>query len=60
MTLETNKISVLLAALDFTPDVGQKTLVVAASAQEVEDVFKVDPHICYRTGAQLYVRNVNY
>lgn len=41
MTLESSKISVLLGALDFNPDVGQKTLIVAGSAQEVEDVFKV-------------------
>ncbi|KAM4734527.1 putative ATP-dependent RNA helicase TDRD12 [Anableps anableps] len=40
MTLESNKISALLGALDFSPDVGQKTLIVANSAQEVEDVFK--------------------
>ncbi len=41
MTLQSSKISVLLGALDFNPDVGQKTLIVAGSAQEVEDVFKV-------------------
>uniref|UniRef100_A0A3Q2CDJ8 RNA helicase n=1 Tax=Cyprinodon variegatus TaxID=28743 RepID=A0A3Q2CDJ8_CYPVA len=41
MTPENNKISVLLDALDFCPDVGQKTLIVANSAQEVEDVFQV-------------------
>uniref|UniRef100_A0A3Q1D930 RNA helicase n=1 Tax=Amphiprion ocellaris TaxID=80972 RepID=A0A3Q1D930_AMPOC len=40
MTLESSKISVLLGALDFNPDVGQKTLIVANSAQEAEDVFK--------------------
>ncbi|KAM7397264.1 hypothetical protein PAMP_020249 [Pampus punctatissimus] len=40
MTLENNKISVLLGALDFNPDIGQKTLIVANSAEEVEDVFK--------------------
>ncbi|XP_070764009.1 putative ATP-dependent RNA helicase TDRD12 [Enoplosus armatus] len=40
MTLESSKISVLLGALDFNPVVGQKTLIVANSAQEVEDVFK--------------------
>ncbi|XP_073327464.1 putative ATP-dependent RNA helicase TDRD12 [Pagrus major] len=40
MTLESSKISVLLGALDFNPAVGQKTLIVANSAQEVEDVFK--------------------
>lgn len=41
MTLESNKISVLLGALDFNPDVGQKTLIVTNSIQEVEDVYKV-------------------
>uniref|UniRef100_A0A3B5A0V1 RNA helicase n=1 Tax=Stegastes partitus TaxID=144197 RepID=A0A3B5A0V1_9TELE len=41
MTLESSKISVLLGTLDFNPDVGQKTLIVANSVQEVEDVFKV-------------------
>uniref|UniRef100_A0A8C9Z7C7 RNA helicase n=1 Tax=Sander lucioperca TaxID=283035 RepID=A0A8C9Z7C7_SANLU len=41
MTLESSKVSVLLGALDFNPVVGQKTLIVANSAQEVEDVFKV-------------------
>lgn len=41
MTLESSKTSVLLGALDFNPDVGQKTLIVANSAQEVEDVFRV-------------------
>ncbi|XP_010739316.3 putative ATP-dependent RNA helicase TDRD12 isoform X2 [Larimichthys crocea] len=40
MSLESSKISVLLGALDFNPDVGQKTLIVANSAQEVEDMFK--------------------
>ncbi|XP_069575745.1 putative ATP-dependent RNA helicase TDRD12 [Brachyistius frenatus] len=40
MTLESSKISVLLGALDFNTDVGQKTLIVANSVQEVEDVFK--------------------
>lgn len=41
MTLESSKISVLLGALDLNPDVGQKTLIVTNSSQEVEDVFKV-------------------
>lgn len=41
MTLENSKISVLLGVLDFNPDDSQKTLIVANSAQEVEDVFKV-------------------
>nr|XP_033490636.1 putative ATP-dependent RNA helicase TDRD12 isoform X1 [Epinephelus lanceolatus]XP_033490637.1 putative ATP-dependent RNA helicase TDRD12 isoform X1 [Epinephelus lanceolatus] len=40
MTLESSKASVLLGALDFNPDVGQKTLIVANSVQEAEDVFK--------------------
>uniref|UniRef100_A0A671U2Z6 RNA helicase n=1 Tax=Sparus aurata TaxID=8175 RepID=A0A671U2Z6_SPAAU len=40
VTLESSKISVLLGALDFNPDVAQKTLIIASSAQEVEDVFK--------------------
>ncbi|XP_034077670.1 putative ATP-dependent RNA helicase TDRD12 [Gymnodraco acuticeps] len=40
MTVENDKISVLLDSLDFNSDVGQKTLIVAKSAQEVEDVFK--------------------
>lgn len=41
MTLESSKASVLLGALDLNPDVGQKTLIVANSVQEAEDVFKV-------------------
>lgn len=40
-TVESSKISGLLGALDFNPDVCQKTLIVSNSAQEVEDVFKV-------------------
>nr|XP_019934149.1 PREDICTED: putative ATP-dependent RNA helicase TDRD12 [Paralichthys olivaceus] len=40
MTLESSKISELLGTLDFSPDVGQKTLIIANCAQEVEDVFK--------------------
>uniref|UniRef100_A0A3Q3A4F7 RNA helicase n=1 Tax=Kryptolebias marmoratus TaxID=37003 RepID=A0A3Q3A4F7_KRYMA len=40
MTLESNKIQVLLGALDFSPAVGQKSLIVTNSVQEVEDVFK--------------------
>ncbi|XP_068458572.1 putative ATP-dependent RNA helicase TDRD12 isoform X2 [Clinocottus analis] len=40
MTLESSKFPVMLGALDFNPDVGQKTLIVANSAAEVEDVFK--------------------
>nr|XP_020473185.1 putative ATP-dependent RNA helicase TDRD12 [Monopterus albus] len=41
LTLESSKISVMLGALEFNPDISQKTLIVASSAQEVEDVFKV-------------------
>lgn len=33
----------LLGALDFNPSVGQKTVIVANTAQEVEEVFKVNP-----------------
>ncbi|XP_035521694.1 putative ATP-dependent RNA helicase TDRD12 [Morone saxatilis] len=40
MTLESSKTSVLLGVLDFNPDVGQKTLIVTNSAQEVEDVYQ--------------------
>ncbi|XP_041652126.1 putative ATP-dependent RNA helicase TDRD12 isoform X2 [Cheilinus undulatus] len=40
MALESSKISVLLSTLDFNPNVGQKTLIIANSAQEVENVFK--------------------
>ncbi|XP_053175396.1 putative ATP-dependent RNA helicase TDRD12 [Scomber japonicus] len=40
MTPENNKISVLLTALDFNPEVGQKTVIVTNSADEVDDVFK--------------------
>ncbi|XP_072241434.1 putative ATP-dependent RNA helicase TDRD12 [Leuresthes tenuis] len=39
MTLESNKISALLDVLDFSPDIGQKTLIVANCVQEVEDVY---------------------
>ncbi|XP_034540637.1 uncharacterized protein tdrd12 isoform X2 [Notolabrus celidotus] len=52
MTPESSKISVLLSALDFNPDVGQKTLIVANSAQEVEDVCKAVTNksaFCLRT-----------
>ncbi|KAM9753696.1 putative ATP-dependent RNA helicase TDRD12 [Menidia menidia] len=52
MTLESNKISALLGVLDFSPDVGQKTLIVANSVQEVEDVFKAVKNksaFCLRT-----------
>ncbi|KAM9814317.1 putative ATP-dependent RNA helicase TDRD12 isoform 2-T3 [Syngnathus typhle] len=40
MTLERSKISTLLSALDFSPDVGQKTLIVCDSTEEVENVYK--------------------
>ncbi|XP_061578783.1 putative ATP-dependent RNA helicase TDRD12 [Cololabis saira] len=40
MTLENSKISGMLGMLDFSPDVCQKTVIVANSVQEVEDVFK--------------------
>ncbi|XP_037622451.1 putative ATP-dependent RNA helicase TDRD12 isoform X4 [Sebastes umbrosus] len=52
MTLESSKMSVLLGPLDFTPKVGQKTLIVANSAQEVEDVFKAVSNksaFCFKT-----------
>lgn len=39
MTLESSKMSTLLGALDL--NVGQKTVIVANSAQEVDDVYKV-------------------
>ncbi|KAF7646318.1 hypothetical protein LDENG_00189920, partial [Lucifuga dentata] len=40
VALESNKISTLLGVLDFSPVVGQKTLIVTDTVQEVEDVFK--------------------
>uniref|UniRef100_A0A8C8IWU4 RNA helicase n=1 Tax=Oncorhynchus tshawytscha TaxID=74940 RepID=A0A8C8IWU4_ONCTS len=40
LCLDCTKISVLLGALDFTPDVAQKTLVITNSAEEAENVFK--------------------
>ncbi|XP_072290541.1 putative ATP-dependent RNA helicase TDRD12 [Eucyclogobius newberryi] len=40
MSLESNKINVLLGTLDFNPDVGLKTLIITSSPQEAEDVFK--------------------
>ncbi|XP_070829066.1 putative ATP-dependent RNA helicase TDRD12 [Chaetodon trifascialis] len=51
-TLENSKISALLGALDFNPDVCQKTLIVSNSAQEVDDVFKAVSNqsgFCLRT-----------
>lgn len=47
MTLEISKISVLLGTLGFSPDVGQKTLIVANSFQEVDDVFKVTHRLLF-------------
>ncbi|XP_029009073.1 putative ATP-dependent RNA helicase TDRD12 isoform X2 [Betta splendens] len=52
MALESSKMSVLLGALDLTPEVGQKTLIVANSAQEVDDVYKAVSNksaFCLRT-----------
>ncbi|XP_041693840.1 putative ATP-dependent RNA helicase TDRD12 isoform X2 [Coregonus clupeaformis] len=40
LCLDCTKISVLLGALDFTPDMAQKTLVITNSVEEVEHVFK--------------------
>uniref|UniRef100_A0A674AVB2 RNA helicase n=1 Tax=Salmo trutta TaxID=8032 RepID=A0A674AVB2_SALTR len=40
LCLDCTKISVLLGALDFTPDVAQKTLVITNSSEEAEHVFK--------------------
>ncbi|XP_038872845.1 putative ATP-dependent RNA helicase TDRD12 [Salvelinus namaycush] len=40
LCLDCTKISILLGALDFTPDVAQKTLVITNSAEEAEHVFK--------------------
>ncbi|XP_076588920.1 putative ATP-dependent RNA helicase TDRD12 [Chaetodon auriga] len=51
-TLENSKISALLGALDFNPDVCQKTLILSNSAQEVDDVFKAvssQSGFCLRT-----------
>lgn len=41
MTLESSKSSTLLGTLDLNPAVGQKTLIITSSVQEVEDVSKV-------------------
>lgn len=41
MTVESSKMPALLGVLDFNPAVGQKSLIVTNSAQEVEEVFKV-------------------
>ncbi|XP_026166879.1 putative ATP-dependent RNA helicase TDRD12 [Mastacembelus armatus] len=52
LTLESSKLSVLLGVLDLNPDIGQKTLIVADSAQEVEDVFKAlstKSAFCFKT-----------
>ncbi|XP_013884583.1 putative ATP-dependent RNA helicase TDRD12 isoform X2 [Austrofundulus limnaeus] len=40
MTVESSKMAALLGVLDFNPVVGQKSLIVTNSAQEVEEVFK--------------------
>ncbi|KAM9807705.1 LOW QUALITY PROTEIN: putative ATP-dependent RNA helicase TDRD12 [Neosynchiropus ocellatus] len=40
VTLESSKTAVLLGSLDFSPDVGQKTLIIANSPKEAEDVFE--------------------
>ncbi|KAL0968592.1 hypothetical protein UPYG_G00268950 [Umbra pygmaea] len=40
LCLDCTKISVMLGALDLTPDVAQKTLIITSSAEEVEHVFK--------------------
>ncbi|XP_075884804.1 putative ATP-dependent RNA helicase TDRD12 isoform X2 [Nelusetta ayraudi] len=40
MALESSKVSVLLGTLDLKPDVGQKTVIITGSAQEVEHVFQ--------------------
>ncbi|XP_048829648.1 putative ATP-dependent RNA helicase TDRD12 isoform X2 [Brienomyrus brachyistius] len=40
LCLETTKMSVLLNALDFVPDVAQKTLIFTSTAEETEEVFK--------------------
>ena len=58
MTVENNKISVLLGSLDFNSDVGQKTLIVAKSAQEVEDVFKVRRQL-YQMCIYIYIYILN-
>lgn len=41
MSSESSKILELLGTLDSSPDVGQKTLIITNSAQEVENVFVV-------------------
>lgn len=41
LTVETNKLSMLLGTLDLKPDVGQKTLIITSSTQEVELLFQV-------------------
>ncbi len=58
MAPESSKVSVLLGSLDFNPDIGQKTVIVANSAQEVEDMFKVtwslqSYHMLYCTSSVL-------
>lgn len=53
MSPENNKISVLLGALDFSPDVGQKTVIVTNSIDEVEDVFKVKRPLQFSSSSRL-------
>lgn len=60
MTLESSKISVLLGTLDFSPDVGQKTLIVATSAQEVEDVFKVKHTLIFSDSRRVILEIYQY
>ncbi|XP_017340230.2 putative ATP-dependent RNA helicase TDRD12 [Ictalurus punctatus] len=40
MSLDCNKISVILSFLDFSPSVAQKTLLITNTAEEVEHVYK--------------------
>uniref|UniRef100_A0A667Y4E5 RNA helicase n=1 Tax=Myripristis murdjan TaxID=586833 RepID=A0A667Y4E5_9TELE len=56
LALDSSKASVLLGALDFSPEVGQKTLIVANSAEEVEDVCKAvtcTSALCLKTHERL-------
>ena len=41
LALETNRASVLMGGLDFSPEHGQKTLIITNSVEEVEQVFRV-------------------
>ncbi|CAL1592069.1 unnamed protein product [Knipowitschia caucasica] len=40
MSLESSKIDVLLSTLDFSPEVGLKTLIITSSPREADDVFE--------------------